>query len=67
MEDADWRSLMPYRWDLLLKGGEVIDPALGLRAPRDVAFKDGRVAAVEIDLASEDARPFGMSTKSDNS
>ena len=46
---------MPYRWDLLLKGGEVIDPVLGLRAPRDVAFKDSRVAAVEMDLASEDA------------
>jgi dihydroorotase len=34
----------PY--DLLVRGGEVLDPSQGLRAVRDVAFAYGRVAAV---------------------
>jgi dihydroorotase len=34
------------RYDLLLKGGHVIDPKNGLSAVRDVAIADGRVAAV---------------------
>ena len=41
---------MPAKYDLLLKGGEVLDPARGPRAVADVAFKDGRVAAVGPDL-----------------
>ena len=35
---------MPY--DLVLKGGTVVDPAQGVHAAADVAFADGRVAAV---------------------
>lgn len=35
---------MPF--DLVLTGGHVIDPAQGLDGPADVAFSDGRVAAV---------------------
>jgi dihydroorotase len=34
----------PY--DLLLRGGEVLDPSQGLRGVRDVAFAWGRIAAV---------------------
>jgi dihydroorotase len=34
----------PY--DLLIRGGEVLDPSQGLRGARDVAFAWGRVAAV---------------------
>ena len=37
-------------YDLLLKGGTVIDPANGLRGLLDVAVKGGRVAAVARDL-----------------
>jgi dihydroorotase len=37
-------------YDLLLKGGTLIDPAQGLHAARDVAFAGGRVAAVGHDL-----------------
>lgn len=37
-------------YDLLLKGGRVIDPAQGLDAVCDVAFRDGRVAAVGPNL-----------------
>jgi dihydroorotase len=44
---------MPY--DLLLKGGTLIDPAQGVHAARDVAFTGGRVAAVGEDLPRADA------------
>lgn len=37
--------------DLVLKGGRVIDPALGLDRVTDVAFADGRVAAIGDGLA----------------
>ncbi len=37
-------------FDLVLKGGRVIDPAQGIDAVSDVAFKDGRVAAVGSNL-----------------
>ena len=47
---------MSPRYELLLKGGEVIDPSQGLRGPRDVAFIDGKVAALEEDISRDDAR-----------
>lgn len=34
------------KYDLLLKGGTLLDPAQGIHAERDVAFADGRVVAV---------------------
>ncbi len=34
------------KYDLLLRGGHVIDPKNGLSAVRDVAIADGKVAAV---------------------
>ena len=34
------------KYDLLLKGGHVIDPKNGISAVRDVAIADGKVAAV---------------------
>jgi dihydroorotase len=43
------------KYDLLLKGGEVIDPAQGIHSLRDVAFRDGNVAAVETHVAEADA------------
>ncbi len=39
------------QYDLLLKGGELVDPALGVRAIRDVAFSNGQVAAVEAHIS----------------
>ena len=33
-------------YDLLIKGGTVVDPAQNIHGRRDVAFKDGRVAAL---------------------
>ena len=43
------------RYSLLLKNGLVIDPAQGLHAVQDIAFLDGKVAAVTHDLARESA------------
>lgn len=43
------------RYDLIIKGGRVIDPSLRLDAIRDVAISAGRIAAVEtgIDVAAD--------------
>jgi dihydroorotase len=46
---------MGWEYDLLLKGGRVIDPESGIDAQMDVAVRDGRIAAVGPGL-SEDAR-----------
>ena len=43
------------RFDLLLKGGHVIDPANGLDAKMDVAISLGRIAAVERDIPANEA------------
>ena len=39
-------------WDLVLRGGRVIDPESGLDAVRDVAVADGRIAAVGTGLTA---------------
>ena len=44
----------PY--DLLLKGGHVIDPKNKISAVRDVAIKDGRIAAVAPDIPAAQGR-----------
>lgn len=43
------------RFDLLIKGGEVIDPAAGHAGRLDVAVIDDRIAAVEHDIPAEAA------------
>jgi dihydroorotase len=43
------------QYDLIVRGGRVIDPSLGIDAVRDVAVLGGRIAAVEENLA-RDAR-----------
>ena len=42
----------PPEYDFLIKGGRVIDPRNSLDAVRDVAIKDGRIAAVATDIAA---------------
>jgi dihydroorotase len=42
-------------WDLLLKGGTVVDPAQAVHGARDVAFSGGRVAAIGENLVSTGA------------
>lgn len=44
----------PY--DLLIKGGEVVDPSQGLRASRDVAIHNAMIVAVEPDIPRDRAR-----------
>ena len=41
--------------DLVLKGGRVIDPSLGINAMADVAIADGRIAAAEPNIAADGA------------
>ena len=43
------------RYDLLIQGGHVIDPKNGISGVRDVAIKDGKVAAVAPHLDPKDA------------
>jgi dihydroorotase len=43
------------KYDLLLKGGRVIDPRNGIDARMDLGVKDGKVAAVAAELAASDA------------
>src|SRR5262245_50332530 len=43
------------RYDLVIKGGRVIDPSLRLDAVRDVAISAGRIAAVEPTIDAEGA------------
>lgn len=42
-------------FDLILKGGRVVDPDQGLDTVNDVAFRDGLVAAIGPDLGNEAA------------
>lgn len=42
-------------YDVILKGGHVIDPAQGIDAPMDVAFKDGKVAAIAPAISTAEA------------
>ncbi|MCZ2147778.1 MAG: amidohydrolase/deacetylase family metallohydrolase [Bryobacterales bacterium] len=44
------------RYDLLLKGGHVIDARNGIDAVRDVAIANGRIAAVAPDIPASQAR-----------
>jgi dihydroorotase len=39
-------------YDLVVKGGRVIDPSLGINAVRDVAVGGGRIIAVKADIAA---------------
>jgi len=44
-----------HEFDLLIKGGEVIDPHDGLRAIRDIGIRDHKIAAVEKNIPVEKA------------
>src|SRR5437764_2356026 len=44
------------RYDLLIKGGRVIDPSQGLSAPRDVAVLGHTIAKVARDIPEAEAR-----------
>ena len=43
------------RYDLIIRGGRVIDPSVRLDAIRDVAISGGRIAAIEAAIAADAA------------
>ena len=43
------------RYDLIIRGGRVIDPSVRLDAIRDVAISEGRIAAIEAKIAGDAA------------
>jgi len=43
------------RYDLIIRGGRVIDPSLRLDGIRDVAISGGRIAAIEAAITAESA------------
>ena len=48
---------MATTFDLLIRGGRVIDPAQKLDGSLDVAVKDGRIAAVAAGISRLCRRP----------
>ena len=49
-------TLVAQPYDLLLRGGYLIDPKNEIAGHRDIAVRDGKVAAVEASIAAEQAR-----------
>src|SRR5438876_4505010 len=47
-----WRGNM---YDLLLKGGTVVDPSLGLHGVNDIAVQDGTIARIAPTIPREEA------------
>src|SRR5213596_3637305 len=45
-------SALAATYDLVIKGGRVIDPAARINAMRDVAIVGGRIAAIESNIAA---------------
>jgi dihydroorotase len=43
------------RYDLVIRGGEVIDPARSFRGRADIAVRDGRIAAIAPELPAAEA------------
>ena len=43
-------------FDLLLRGGRVIDPAQGIDGLKDVAIRGGKIAAIQSDILPTSAR-----------
>ena len=48
-------SVLAATYDLIIRGGRVIDPSVRLDAIRDVAISGGRIAAVEASIAGDAA------------
>ena len=56
--NRDGRSTMSVSttFDLLLRGGRVIDPASGIDGLKDVAIRGGKIAAIQSDILPTSAR-----------
>ena len=44
------------KFDLVIKGGDVLDPSQNLRGKRDIGIRFGVIEAVEADIPAERAR-----------
>lgn len=55
MTNSPWAGGQGRRFDLLLKGGHLIDPAQGINGVCDVAIQGGRVAAVDANIPADSA------------
>jgi dihydroorotase len=53
MTAAGQTAAPTYEYDLLLKGGHVIDPKNSVDAIRDVAIKDGKIAKIAINIPAK--------------
>ena len=56
------------KYDLIIRGGRVVDPSVRLDAVRDVAISGGRIAAIETAIAAHNAvitRKWTFSFKGD--
>ena len=47
------RNVRAATYDLIIKGGRVIDPSVGLDGIRDVAISGGRIVAVEAGITGD--------------
>ena len=56
-------NVLAQTYDLIVKGGRVIDPSLRVNAIRDVAIAGGRIAAVEADIAADAAEVIDATGK----
>ena len=43
------------KFDLIVKGGEVLDPSQNLRAKRDIGIRFGAIEALEVDIPADKA------------
>jgi dihydroorotase len=51
-----WAAMGPNdKFDLLVKGGEVLDPSQSLRAKRDIGIRFGAIEALEADIPADKA------------
>src|SRR5207253_9122470 len=48
-------SAVQAKYDIIIKGGRVIDPSVRLDAVRDVAISGGRIAGVQTNIAASAA------------
>src|SRR5438132_5906662 len=50
------RPAPEQKYDLLIQGGEVLDPAKGVQGKRDVAIFHGRISALEAQISADKAK-----------
>jgi len=56
-------NALAQSYDLIIRGGRVIDPSIGLDGIRDVAIAGGRIAAVETSITSDATETIEASGK----